>query len=236
MKTLTPSQWIIQRAARLHGRRYTVGPDQLEEVAIGIWQDPVLRLMPPRRCRTRVASAKQKQIAATALCAIRQMHPAEYTRTAQGKLPAMFRTLDDVELETAIDYLQRVPDSWQFVANDTRVLLGNYVSKLPRDGLQNLDFLLEFEPLAKQAGQRVGWASVDDLDEGFFIILPEAVGDRYITLLFHAKSSHAAQEIARKISFDAEDPTEKQVRRPLTSPQSLFAKYWLLEVKPYFRD
>ena len=47
METLTPSQWIVQCAARLQGRWQTVGPDQLEEVAVGIWQDPASRLTSP---------------------------------------------------------------------------------------------------------------------------------------------------------------------------------------------
>lgn len=47
METLTPTQWISQCAERLHERWPTVGTEQLEEVAIVIWQKGYLRGMPP---------------------------------------------------------------------------------------------------------------------------------------------------------------------------------------------
>lgn len=47
METLTPSKWIAACAERLHERWHTVEAAQLEEVAVGIWQDARLRTMEP---------------------------------------------------------------------------------------------------------------------------------------------------------------------------------------------
>lgn len=47
METLTPSKWIAACAQRLHERWHTVDTGQLEEVAMGIWQDARLRSMEP---------------------------------------------------------------------------------------------------------------------------------------------------------------------------------------------
>lgn len=47
METLTPSKWIAACAQRLHERWHTVDEGQLEEVAVGIWQDARLRSMEP---------------------------------------------------------------------------------------------------------------------------------------------------------------------------------------------
>jgi hypothetical protein len=47
METPTPSQWIAKCAERLHERWQTVEVAQLEEVAVGIWQDTSLRCMEP---------------------------------------------------------------------------------------------------------------------------------------------------------------------------------------------
>ncbi len=47
METLTPSKWIAACAQRLHERWHTVDEGQLEEVAVGIWQDVRLRSMEP---------------------------------------------------------------------------------------------------------------------------------------------------------------------------------------------
>lgn len=47
MDQLTPTQWIAKCAERLHERWHTVETAQLEEVAVGIWQDANLRSMEP---------------------------------------------------------------------------------------------------------------------------------------------------------------------------------------------
>jgi hypothetical protein len=47
VKTLTPSRWIAACAERLHERWHTVDEGQLEEVAVGLWQDTRLRSMEP---------------------------------------------------------------------------------------------------------------------------------------------------------------------------------------------
>ena len=47
MEPITPTQWITECAARLHERWRTVEPAQLEEVAVGLWQDEKLRSLPP---------------------------------------------------------------------------------------------------------------------------------------------------------------------------------------------
>lgn len=47
METPTPSKWIAACAQRLHERWHTVDAGQLEEVAVGIWQDARLRTMEP---------------------------------------------------------------------------------------------------------------------------------------------------------------------------------------------
>lgn len=47
MDTLTPTEWIAKCAERLHERWHTVETAQLEEVAVGIWQDANLRNMEP---------------------------------------------------------------------------------------------------------------------------------------------------------------------------------------------
>lgn len=50
--TLRPTQWIEQCALVLRERWQTVAPEQLEEVAVGIWNDERLRAMPPTEAAT----------------------------------------------------------------------------------------------------------------------------------------------------------------------------------------
>jgi len=47
MDEMTPTQWIAKCAECLHERWQTVETAQLEEVAVGIWQDSRMRIMPP---------------------------------------------------------------------------------------------------------------------------------------------------------------------------------------------
>lgn len=53
MDQLTPSQWIARCAERLGDRWRTVGPAELEEVAVVIWQDAELRDLPPDEAASR---------------------------------------------------------------------------------------------------------------------------------------------------------------------------------------
>lgn len=50
--TLRPTQWIEQCALVLGERWHTVGPEQLEEAAIAIWNIEQLRSMPPADAAT----------------------------------------------------------------------------------------------------------------------------------------------------------------------------------------
>ena len=52
MNELTPSQWIAKCGETLHERWHTVETAQLEEVAVGIWQDTKLRSMSPEEAAT----------------------------------------------------------------------------------------------------------------------------------------------------------------------------------------
>lgn len=49
MEPITPTQWIAQCAVRLHKRWRTVEPTQLQDVAVGLWQDEKLRSLPPSK-------------------------------------------------------------------------------------------------------------------------------------------------------------------------------------------
>jgi hypothetical protein len=52
MKEMTPNQWIAKCGEKLHERWHTVERSQLEEVAVEIWQDAQLRVMPPEDAAT----------------------------------------------------------------------------------------------------------------------------------------------------------------------------------------
>lgn len=47
MDQIAPSQWIAKCGEKLHERWDTVETAQLEEVAVDIWRDAKLRVMPP---------------------------------------------------------------------------------------------------------------------------------------------------------------------------------------------
>lgn len=47
MDEMNPIEWIARCAGRLHERWRSVEPADLEEVAVGIWQNPELRAKAP---------------------------------------------------------------------------------------------------------------------------------------------------------------------------------------------
>lgn len=167
-------------------------------------------------------SHKRRTNAAAALGAIEVMHAEEYADTMKSKLSSMFRALEDDQLATAIGFLERVKGSWEYLAIDIRLRLQNFVQHLPSSAMDDLDFLLRFEPLCDHAKSRVRWASRTDLDQAFFFGMPENVADRYITLLFNADTHSEATGCASQLGTSAMDLTEANVRKILTKrPNSL---------------
>lgn len=159
---------------------------------------------------------KRRMRIAAALQATLQLHPDQYSRTLAEKLSAMFRAVPDVDLLATVNFLERVPDSWQYLEPDVRQRLENYVLKLPSDDLDDLSFLLTYLPLQVQARQRVKWASKKELSSALFFDVPKEVADRFIALYLDSRSFDDANEWAKQMFGHTGDFDVDHVRRILS--------------------
>lgn len=155
---------------------------------------------------------KERQRIVAALRAISTMHPAQYHMTLKEKLTPILRMLDDGELLRVTQFIERIPDCWQFVDEDVRQRLVNFVAELPADGLHDMDFLLTFDPLRVAAEKRVQFATRDELKPLLFFDLPQKLADRMVALYLQSKSFDQANEMAKELAMYATDLTLEHIR------------------------
>lgn len=159
---------------------------------------------------------KRQRRRSTALQAAGQLHPKQYAGILAEKLSALFRAVADADLMLVIEFLEYVPDSWQFLDADVQKRLQNYVRDLPGEHLDKVDFLLDFVPLQPQARHRVKVATRKELTEAMFFIMPVEVADKYVSVYLESSSFDDANEWAKQLFIHSDDFTPDHVRRILT--------------------
>lgn len=162
---------------------------------------------------------KSQVQAAVALRAAIKIHPVQSSATIREKLSPLFRTVEDSNLKRCTAFLEKVPDTWQYLEADVRQRLTNFVEELPLEALDSLDFLLVFEPLREAAEKRVSLASRSDLKDIFFFDLPTKVADRMIEIFLQARSFDQANELAKKLAIYATDLSPDHVRSLIIGAQ-----------------
>lgn len=166
----------------------------------------LLQEQPQYKARMRVLAA---------LHAVAAMHPESYNKTLGEKLTQLFRAAADEHLGRCTRFLASVTDSWQFLDVDIRQRLQNYVTSLPAQDLDDLEFLLDLAPLKKFAEHRVNFAKGEELLDLFFFDLHPKIADRLIELFLDSHNFDNANAIAKYLSLHATDLSEDHVRRIL---------------------
>ncbi|HVY23910.1 MAG TPA: hypothetical protein VG962_11230 [Steroidobacteraceae bacterium] len=157
-----------------------------------------------------------KRRVAAALASVFELHPHYYADALKEKLSPMLRSLSDQELKRVINFFRMVMDTWQYVEVDLRHRIEAFVSALPVDLLDELDFLLRFEPLQKHASSRVSRITRAELKETLFFSLPMEVADRFIALYLESRNFNQANEWAKQLAIYVSDFNEEQIRRIVT--------------------
>lgn len=158
---------------------------------------------------------KRARRIAAALNAISQLHPMQYSKAFSEKLSVMFRAVSDEDLMQSVQFLRFVPDSWQYLGVDIHQRLKNYVLDLPKEDLDEIDFLLEYPPLVDQARRRVKKATKKELIGTIFFTLPNEVADRYVDIYLNSSSFDEANEWAKQMLMNIEDFSTEQVKKIL---------------------
>ncbi len=160
---------------------------------------------------------KHKRRVAAALNATLELHPQGYRAAFADKLSPLLRSLEDVELKRVIAFFQLTTDTWQYVEGDVRQRIESFVSALPNDLIDDVDFLLSFAPLRKQTLSRIAVATREELMDTLFFALPAEVADRLITIYLKSCNFDQANECAKYLAIHASDFNEDHIRRIVTS-------------------
>lgn len=90
--------------------------------------------------------------------AVRQIHRQLTEKFMNDKLSGIISGLDDAEWTRAIRFLHAIQDSWEFLQNDVRIKLENFIKNLPNDPAKtilHLSLALDIPSLKEQAKKRL---------------------------------------------------------------------------------
>jgi hypothetical protein len=148
---------------------------------------------------------------AIALKATRKLHPIWTESLFKEKLTSIARSLQDSELDRIITLLRNMPDIWQYLETDMRQKIENLTANLPVENLDDLDFLLEFQPLKTFAENRVGRITKKEFSHTFFFTLPEALGNAIIKRYLSSPSFDEANYWAQNLKMYAPEFNAEQI-------------------------
>lgn len=149
----------------------------------------------------------------SALNAVEQIHKDTYTNTLQLKLSNLIKTLSDENLDRTFPVLQRLTDSWEYLEPDVKQKLEAYVENLPKEKLDELDFLLSHTGLSSSANKRLRKTTRAEIDDPLFFDLPIQVGDRIVELYVESGSFDQANGFSSTVTRYASDFTKDQVEK-----------------------
>lgn len=156
---------------------------------------------------------KEKLKISSALNAISLMHKDVFDSTLKGKLSGLFKSLEDKDIDKTFHILQNLPDSWDYLDPDVKQKIEAYVEKLPKEKLEEVEFLLTHSGLSSSARKRVRIATMADLDDPLFFDLPAPVADRIVKLFVESGSFDQANSFSSTVTRYASDFSKEQVEK-----------------------
>ncbi|MCO7244606.1 hypothetical protein ACXGSL_04755 [Vreelandella aquamarina] len=156
---------------------------------------------------------KEVMRVSSALKAIAHLHPEVFEGTMGKKFSSLVKSLDDNNLKNSFVALEKIKDSWEYLEPDVKQKLESFVENLPKEDLDELEFLLSHSGLKSAADRRVKYATRSDLGAPAFFILPSLVGDRIVKLYAESQSFEQANSFSSVVVRHAYDYTKGQVER-----------------------
>ncbi len=160
---------------------------------------------------------KVEQRIFSALNAVESMYKEIYDSTFANKLSNLVKVLDDKNLDKVFTILQKLVDSWKFLEPDIKQKLEVYVENLPKEKLEELDFLLFHKGLSSSANKRVRKMTREELSDILLFVLPTPMGDRIVQLYAESISFQVANSFSSTVKRYAGEFTKEQVERIITA-------------------
>jgi hypothetical protein len=152
-----------------------------------------------------------------AIGAVKQMHITNFDTTLSQTLPSVFRNIPDTLLHQGVSFLIKTADYWTALPADVQLKLEAYVESLPREEFYLVESIIGYEPLKKQATQRIRHASIEDIDSCAFMLdqVSPLVSDRLISIYLTSRITSRIDKVASSIISNAKQLSAEQVRRLL---------------------
>lgn len=158
---------------------------------------------------------KQRRRAHAALGAVKALHGSHFEATLKDKLPALFRAVQDRDLNLAARLVCALPETWPMLPTDVQHRLENYVKNLPSAHLGDIDDLLECAPFKANAARRAARVTKAQLKDLTFFVLPAALIERSIDLYLASANFAEANDFATTLAPYLSDFSAAQQERLL---------------------
>jgi len=198
-------------------------PTNLDKAVIALKNSPLLKareslirnftIVLLKKVLKETSDYKEKFRITSALNSISQIHKNIFDTTLNDKLSDLFKSLDDEDLDKTFHVLQNLPDSWEYLDPDVKQKLEAYVDILPKEQLEEIDFLLTHTGLSESAKKRINTATRTDLDHPIFFDLPTPVADKIVKLFVESESFDQANNFASTVTRYSSDFTKEQVEK-----------------------
>ncbi len=159
---------------------------------------------------------KHKRRIKAAISAIKSMHPEWYLAALSEKASQILGSLKDDELGRIEAFFRCVNDVWQHLDNGLQQRCKSFVTNLPSENIDDIDFFLSFAPLEKAAEQRVTTYTAKDYANALFFPIPKVIANNFIKSYLAASSFDSANAWSKLIASNAEDFDKNQIIEIIT--------------------
>lgn len=126
--------------------------------------------------------------------AIRELHQESYNEILGKDLSKIISKVPDGNLNLAINLLMSLDDSWIYLENFVQNKLNAFVSDLPKSYIDNLEYLLNYEPLKTSAEKRLKRAAMSELVNIIPFNMDSRIIDRMIEIYGLSDNFYSAND------------------------------------------
>ena len=166
-----------------------------------------------KRLLVRTNDYKENMRISAALNAVYQMRKNVFDSTLKEKLSVLFRTVEDKDFDLTFYFLRNLPECWEYLDLDVKQKLLAYTELLPKEYLDEINYLLGHSELSASATRRIRSATREDLAHPWFSELAKPLANRIVQLYVESASYEQANSFSSTIMMCASDFSKEQVEK-----------------------
>lgn len=124
--------------------------------------------------------------------AIKQLHKESYDEILGKDLSKILSKVPEENLNLVMNLLMGLDDSWAYLENFVQVKLNAFVKDLPESHIDDLEYLLNYEPVKISAEERLKKAKMSELVNIIPFNIDSRIIDRMIEIYGHSDNYYSA--------------------------------------------